>query len=45
MQSIFSNKYAGKGTGISILCLLSNHSVVNAKTIGLNEYECQKLHD
>ena len=45
MQSRFSIKYAGKGTGISILSLLSNHAVVNAKTIGLNEYEGHKLYD
>ena len=45
LQSRFSIKYAGKGTGISILSLLSNHAVVNAKTIGLNEYEGHKLYD
>lgn len=45
LQSRFSIKYAGNGTGISILSLLSNHAVVNAKTIGLNEYEGHKLYD
>ena len=45
IQSRFSSKYIGKGTGISICSLVANHAVVNAKTIGLNEYEGHKLYD
>jgi hypothetical protein len=45
IQSRFSTKYIGKGTGISICSLVANHGVANAKTIGLNEYEGHGLYD
>ena len=45
IQCRFSTKYIGKGTGISICSLVANHGVLNAKTIGLNEYEGHGLYD
>ncbi|WP_422446121.1 MULTISPECIES: Tn3 family transposase [unclassified Endozoicomonas] len=35
----------GKGRGISLYNLLANHVAVNAKNIGLNEYEGHSLYD
>jgi TnpA family transposase len=45
IQSRYSTKYFGKGTGISVYSLVANHVVVNANTIGLNEYEAHGLYD
>lgn len=45
IQSRYSKKYFGKGKGISIYSLVANHVVVNAKSIGLNEYEGHGLYD
>jgi len=45
IQSRFSIKYVGKGQGISVYSLVANHVVVNAKCIGLNEYEGHGLYD
>ena len=45
IQSRFSKKYLGKGTGISLYTLLANFVAVNAKNIGLNEYEGHSLYD
>ena len=43
LQSRYSKKYLGKG--ISLYSLMANNIVVNAKTIGLNEYEGHGLYD
>lgn len=45
IQSRYSKKYLGKGRGISLYTLIANHVAVNAKTIGLNEYEGYSLFD
>ncbi len=45
IQSRYSRKYLGKGRGISIYTLLANFVAVNAKNIGLNEYEGHMLYD
>ena len=45
IQSRYSKKYLGKGRGISLYTLLANHVAVNAKNIGLNEYEGHSLYD
>ncbi|MBE9527512.1 MAG: Tn3 family transposase [Proteobacteria bacterium] len=45
IQSRFSKKYLGKGKGISLYTLIANHVAVNAKNIGLNEYEGHSLYD
>ena len=45
IQSRYSRKYLGKGKGISIYSLMANNVVVNAKSIGLNEYEGHGLYD
>lgn len=45
IQSRYSKKYLGKGKGISLYSLIANHVVVNAKSIGLNEYEGHGLYD
>lgn len=45
IQSRYSKKYFGRGKGISIYSLVANHVVVNAKSIGLNEYEGHGLYD
>jgi TnpA family transposase len=45
IQSRYSTKYLGKGPGLSIYSLVANHVVVNAKNIGLNEYEGHGLYD
>ncbi|WP_342269929.1 Tn3 family transposase [Rickettsia endosymbiont of Orchestes rusci] len=45
IQSRYSKKYFGKGKGISIYSLVANHVVVNARCIGLNEYEGHGLYD
>lgn len=45
IQSRYSKKYFGRGKGISIYSLVANHVVVNAKNIGLNEYEGHNLYD
>ncbi|MCA6221654.1 Tn3 family transposase [Photorhabdus sp. UCH-936] len=34
-----------KGRGISLYTLIANYVVVNAKNIGLNEYEGHSLYD
>lgn len=43
IQSRFSKKYLGKG--ISLYTLIANFVAVNAKNIGLNEYEGHALYD
>ncbi len=45
IQSRFSKKYLGKGKGISLYTLIANFVAVNAKNIGLNEYEGHSLYD
>ena len=45
IQSRYSKKYLGKGKGISLYSLMANNVVVNAKSIGLNEYEGHGLYD
>lgn len=45
IQSRFSKKYLGKGRGISLYTLVANFVAVNAKNIGLNEYEGHSLYD
>lgn len=45
IQSRYSKKYLGKGRGISLQTLIANHVAVNAKNIGLNEYEGHSLFD
>lgn len=45
IQSRYSKKYLGKGKGISLYTLIANHVAVNAKNIGLNEYEGHSLYD
>lgn len=45
IQSRYSKKYLGKGRGISLYTLIANFVAVNAKTIGLNEYEGHSLYD
>lgn len=45
IQSRYSRKYLGKGRGISIYTLIANFVAVNAKNIGLNEYEGHMLYD
>jgi len=45
IQSRYSRKYLGKGKGISIYTLIANFVAVNAKNIGLNEYEGHSLYD
>ncbi len=45
LQSRYSKKYLGKGKGISLYTLIANFVAVNAKTIGLNEYEGHFLFD
>ena len=45
IQSRYSKKYFGKGTGISLYTLIANYVAVNAKNIGLNEYEGHSLFD
>ena len=45
IQSRYSKKYLGKGKGISIYTLVANFVAVNAKNIGLNEYEGHSLYD
>ncbi|NDK97528.1 hypothetical protein GPY23_00425 [Photorhabdus bodei] len=35
----------GKGRGLSLYTLIANYVAVNAKNIGLNEYEDHSLHD
>ena len=45
IQSRYSRKYLGKGKGISLYSLMANNVVVNAKSIGLNEYEGHGLYD
>ncbi|WP_323837553.1 Tn3 family transposase [Photorhabdus africana] len=45
IQSRYSRKYLGKGRGISLYTLIANYVVVNAKNIGLNEYEGHSLYD
>lgn len=45
IQSRYSRKYLGKGRGISLFTLLANNVAVNAKNIGLNEYEGHSLYD
>ena len=42
---VIPKKYLGKGRGISLYTLLANHVAVNAKNIGLNEYEGHSLYD
>ena len=45
IQSRYSKKYLGKGKGISLYTLIANYVAVNAKNIGLNEYEGHSLYD
>lgn len=45
IQSRYSKKYLGKGRGISLYTLIANFVAVNAKNIGLNEYEGHALYD
>ena len=45
IQSRYSKKYIGKGRGISLYTLIANFVAVNAKNIGLNEYEGHSLYD
>jgi len=45
IQSRYSKKYIGKGQGISLYTLIANFVAVNAKNIGLNEYEGHSLYD
>jgi hypothetical protein len=45
LQSRYSRKYLGKGRGISLYTLIANYVAVNAKNIGLNEYEGHSLYD
>jgi TnpA family transposase len=45
IQSRYSKKYFGKGRGISLYTLIANFVAVNAKNIGLNEYEGHSLFD
>ena len=45
IQSRYSRKYLGKGKGISIYTLIANFVAVNAKNLGLNEYEGHSLYD
>lgn len=45
IQSRYSKKYLGNGRGISLYSLMANNVVVNAKRIGLNEYEGHGLYD
>lgn len=45
IQSRYSRKHLGKGRGISLYTLLANYVAVNAKNIGLNEYEGHSLYD
>ncbi len=45
IQSRYSKKYIGKGKGISLYTLIANFVAVNAKNIGLNEYEGHYLYD
>jgi hypothetical protein len=45
IQSRYSTKYLGKAPGISVYTLIANFIAVNAKNIGLNEYEVHSLYD
>jgi len=45
IQSRYSGKYLGKIKGIALYTLLANFVAVNAKNIGLNEYEGHFLYD
>lgn len=45
IQSRYSKKYLGKAPGISVYTLIANFIAVNAKNIGLNEYEGHSLYD
>ncbi|NJK53119.1 MAG: transposase [Leptolyngbyaceae cyanobacterium SU_3_3] len=45
IQSRYSKKYFGKGRGISLYTLIANFVAVNARNIGLNEYEGHCLFD
>jgi TnpA family transposase len=44
-QSRYSKKYFGKGKGIALYSLMANNVVVNARSMGLNEYEGHGLYD
>lgn len=45
IQSRFSTKYLGKEPGLSVQSLTANNVTVNAKNIGLNEYEGHSAYD
>jgi TnpA family transposase len=45
IQSRYSTKYLGKDPGLSVYTLIANFIAVNAKNIGLNEYEGHSLFD
>ncbi len=45
IQSRYSTKYLGKAPGLSVYTLIANFVAVNAKNIGLNEYEGHALYD
>lgn len=45
IQSRYSTKYLGRDPGLSVYTLIANFIAVNAKNIGLNEYEGHSLFD
>lgn len=45
IQSRYSTKYLGKDPGLSVYSLTANNATVNAKNIGLNEYEGHSAYD
>lgn len=45
IQSRYSTKYLGKEPGLSVQSLTANNVTVNAKNIGLNEYEGHSAYD
>ncbi len=45
IQSRYSRKHFGRGCGLSLYTLLVNFVAVNAKNLGLNEYEGHSLYD
>ncbi len=45
IQSRYSKKYLGKSPGLSVYTLIANFVAVNAKNIGLNEYEGHSLYE
>lgn len=45
IQARYSKKYLGKSPGLSVYTLIANFVAVNARNIGLNEYEGHFLYD